>query len=157
MGADLNNIVKCQALSDEHVQFLVYQLLRGLKVGARRGPAGGGAGAAPDSRRPPLAVHPLGRDRSPGRCLGVRVGLPQDPSRTPALTARRPAGPEAQQRGRERGLRAQGEPWTGRGGGAGLPQVLTTQGLALDPGLRASSPGRRGDDRLRGHALVPRT
>lgn len=33
MGADLNNIVKCQALSDEHVQFLVYQLLRGLKVG----------------------------------------------------------------------------------------------------------------------------
>lgn len=38
MGADLNNIVKCQALSDEHVQFLVYQLLRGLKVGG----AGGG-------------------------------------------------------------------------------------------------------------------
>ncbi|XP_029325691.1 mitogen-activated protein kinase 11 isoform X3 [Mus caroli] len=32
MGADLNNIVKCQALSDEHVQFLVYQLLRGLKA-----------------------------------------------------------------------------------------------------------------------------
>uniref|UniRef100_H2P4V9 mitogen-activated protein kinase n=1 Tax=Pongo abelii TaxID=9601 RepID=H2P4V9_PONAB len=32
MGADLNNIVKCQALSDEHVQFLVYQLLRGLKI-----------------------------------------------------------------------------------------------------------------------------
>ncbi|XP_012504264.1 PREDICTED: mitogen-activated protein kinase 11 isoform X1 [Propithecus coquereli] len=31
MGADLNNIVKCQALSDEHVKFLVYQLLRGLK------------------------------------------------------------------------------------------------------------------------------
>ncbi|XP_057364392.1 mitogen-activated protein kinase 11 isoform X5 [Manis pentadactyla] len=31
MGADLNSIVKCQALSDEHVQFLVYQLLRGLK------------------------------------------------------------------------------------------------------------------------------
>ncbi|XP_024906838.1 mitogen-activated protein kinase 11 isoform X4 [Pteropus alecto] len=31
MGADLNNIVKCQALTDEHVQFLVYQLLRGLK------------------------------------------------------------------------------------------------------------------------------
>ncbi|XP_060044853.1 mitogen-activated protein kinase 11 isoform X2 [Erinaceus europaeus] len=31
MGADLNNIVKCQVLSDEHVQFLVYQLLRGLK------------------------------------------------------------------------------------------------------------------------------
>ncbi|XP_045691078.1 mitogen-activated protein kinase 11 isoform X5 [Phyllostomus hastatus] len=31
MGADLNNVVKCQVLSDEHVQFLVYQLLRGLK------------------------------------------------------------------------------------------------------------------------------
>lgn len=32
MGADLNNIVKFQKLSDEHVQFLIYQLLRGLKV-----------------------------------------------------------------------------------------------------------------------------
>lgn len=32
MGADLNNIVKFQRLSDEHVQFLIYQLLRGLKV-----------------------------------------------------------------------------------------------------------------------------
>uniref|UniRef100_A0A8C4RK85 mitogen-activated protein kinase n=1 Tax=Erpetoichthys calabaricus TaxID=27687 RepID=A0A8C4RK85_ERPCA len=31
MGADLNNIVKYQKLSDEHVQFLIYQLLRGLK------------------------------------------------------------------------------------------------------------------------------
>uniref|UniRef100_A0A674NWE4 mitogen-activated protein kinase n=1 Tax=Takifugu rubripes TaxID=31033 RepID=A0A674NWE4_TAKRU len=31
MGADLNNIVKFQKLSDEHVQFLIYQLLRGLK------------------------------------------------------------------------------------------------------------------------------
>lgn len=34
MGADLNNIVKFQKLSDEHVQFLIYQLLRGLKVAA---------------------------------------------------------------------------------------------------------------------------
>nr|XP_020474859.1 mitogen-activated protein kinase 11-like isoform X1 [Monopterus albus] len=32
MGADLNNIVKFQRLSDEHVQFLIYQLLRGLKI-----------------------------------------------------------------------------------------------------------------------------
>lgn len=32
MGADLNNIVKFQRLSDEHVQFLIYQLLRGLKA-----------------------------------------------------------------------------------------------------------------------------
>lgn len=31
MGADLNNIIKTQRLSDEHVQFLVYQILRGLK------------------------------------------------------------------------------------------------------------------------------
>ncbi|XP_075215481.1 mitogen-activated protein kinase p38b-like isoform X2 [Lycorma delicatula] len=31
MGADLNNIVRTQKLSDEHVQFLVYQILRGLK------------------------------------------------------------------------------------------------------------------------------
>ena len=33
MGADLNSILKCQKLTDEHVQFLVYQILRGLKVG----------------------------------------------------------------------------------------------------------------------------
>ena len=32
MGADLSNIVKTQKLTDDHVQFLVYQLLRGLKV-----------------------------------------------------------------------------------------------------------------------------
>ncbi|KAG1650095.1 Mitogen-activated protein kinase 14 [Nymphon striatum] len=31
MGADLNNIIKTQTLSDDHVQFLVYQILRGLK------------------------------------------------------------------------------------------------------------------------------
>lgn len=31
MGADLNNIVKTQRLTDDHVQFLVYQILRGLK------------------------------------------------------------------------------------------------------------------------------
>lgn len=37
MGADLNNIVKFQKLSDEHVQFLIYQLLRGLKVTQLRG------------------------------------------------------------------------------------------------------------------------
>ena len=32
MGADLNSILKCQKLTDEHVQFLIYQILRGLKV-----------------------------------------------------------------------------------------------------------------------------
>ncbi|XP_003384011.1 PREDICTED: mitogen-activated protein kinase 14-like [Amphimedon queenslandica] len=31
MGSDINNILKQQALTDEHVQFLVYQILRGLK------------------------------------------------------------------------------------------------------------------------------
>ncbi|KJE93287.1 mitogen-activated protein kinase 2 [Capsaspora owczarzaki ATCC 30864] len=31
MGADLNSIVRTQTLSDEHVCFLVYQILRGLK------------------------------------------------------------------------------------------------------------------------------
>lgn len=30
MGADLNNIIRTQRLSDDHVQFLVYQILRGL-------------------------------------------------------------------------------------------------------------------------------
>merc|ERR1712088_305765 len=31
MGADLNNIVKTQKLSDDHVQFLIYQIIRGMK------------------------------------------------------------------------------------------------------------------------------
>lgn len=31
MGADLNSVLKCQQLSDDHVKFLVYQILRGLK------------------------------------------------------------------------------------------------------------------------------
>jgi len=31
MGADLHSIIKSQKLSDAHVQFLVYQILRGLK------------------------------------------------------------------------------------------------------------------------------
>ena len=31
MGADLNNIIKTQKLSDEHVQFIVCQILRGLR------------------------------------------------------------------------------------------------------------------------------
>lgn len=78
MGADLNNIVKCQALSDEHVQFLVYQLLRGLKVGH----VGSGVPSPP---RPlwvegrarwrlgslgllSSAVYPLGGHHPPGRC-----------------------------------------------------------------------------------------
>lgn len=39
MGADLNNIVKCQKLTDDHVQFLIYQILRGLKVSQPSGNA----------------------------------------------------------------------------------------------------------------------
>lgn len=31
MGADLHNIVRVQQLTDDHVQFILYQLLRGLK------------------------------------------------------------------------------------------------------------------------------
>lgn len=31
MGADLNNIIRTQRLTDDHVQFLIYQMLRGLK------------------------------------------------------------------------------------------------------------------------------
>ncbi|KAI6176185.1 Mitogen-activated protein kinase [Aphelenchoides bicaudatus] len=31
MGADLSNILRIQRLSDDHIQFLVYQILRGLK------------------------------------------------------------------------------------------------------------------------------
>ncbi|CAL2041054.1 CBN-PMK-1 protein [Caenorhabditis brenneri] len=31
MGADLSNILKIQRLNDDHIQFLVYQILRGLK------------------------------------------------------------------------------------------------------------------------------
>ena len=32
MGSDLNQIIKTQSLTDEHVQLLIYQILRGLKV-----------------------------------------------------------------------------------------------------------------------------
>lgn len=74
MGADLNNIVKCQTLSDEHVQFLVYQLLRGLKVGCVGsgvpwtalgwGRAGWSLGSP---GLPSPAVYPLGRHHPPGR------------------------------------------------------------------------------------------
>lgn len=32
MGSDLHKIVNTQPLSDDHVQFFIYQILRGLKV-----------------------------------------------------------------------------------------------------------------------------
>ena len=44
MGADLTNIIRQQALSDEHVQFLIYQILRGLKVHYIVAGGGGGGG-----------------------------------------------------------------------------------------------------------------
>ena len=34
MGSDLHKIVRTQNLSDDHVQFFIYQILRGLKVAA---------------------------------------------------------------------------------------------------------------------------
>lgn len=70
MGADLNNIVKCQVLSDEHVQFLVYQLLRGLKVGAE---GGLGQAGGPWAGRP--AVPGQEPDHSlPSRSTSTRRG-----------------------------------------------------------------------------------
>uniref|UniRef100_A0A8C5Z0G5 mitogen-activated protein kinase n=1 Tax=Marmota marmota marmota TaxID=9994 RepID=A0A8C5Z0G5_MARMA len=66
MGADLNNIVKCQALSDEHVQFLVYQLLRGLKYIHSAG-----------------IIHRVGAVRLRVRSAGFRPPLtPRPPRRT---------------------------------------------------------------------------
>ena len=35
MGPDLNNIVKNQSLGNDHVKLIVYQILRGLKVGGQ--------------------------------------------------------------------------------------------------------------------------
>ena len=32
MESDLSEVVRTQKLTDEHVQFLIYQILRGLKV-----------------------------------------------------------------------------------------------------------------------------
>ena len=32
MESDLSDVVRTQKLTDEHVQFLIYQILRGLKV-----------------------------------------------------------------------------------------------------------------------------
>ena len=32
MGSDLHKIVRTQALTDEHVKFFIYQIMRGLKV-----------------------------------------------------------------------------------------------------------------------------
>lgn len=39
MGTDLGKLMKHEKLSEDRVQFLVYQMLKGLKVGACRGAA----------------------------------------------------------------------------------------------------------------------
>lgn len=37
MGTDLGKLMKHEKLSEDRIQFLVYQMLKGLKVGAHRG------------------------------------------------------------------------------------------------------------------------
>lgn len=160
MGADLNNIVKCQALTDEHVQFLVYQLLRGLKVGAARGRglARGREPEAPLPHPPPQYIHSAGIIHRVGAQAGLGAGGVRGsaclrPRRAPpALTPLRPAGPEAQQRGGERGLRAQGEPRGGGGAaGSGARLVLKPRGLLqiLDFGL-----ARQADEEMTGYVAT---
>lgn len=121
MGADLNNIVKCQALSDEHVQFLVYQLLRGLKVGHvgsgvpppdRSGLRAERGGAWAHSVCSPLQyIHSAGIIHRVGAAVGKGEGHPLCLGSWPRHTQCpvHPAGPEAQQCSGERGLRAEGK------------------------------------------------
>lgn len=56
MGTDLGKLMKHEKLSEDRVQFLVYQMLKGLKVGTRDGggaPAGlGGAPGMAGTRVP---------------------------------------------------------------------------------------------------------
>ena len=33
MESDLSEVIRTQKLTDEHIQYLIYQILRGLKVG----------------------------------------------------------------------------------------------------------------------------
>lgn len=42
MGTDLGKLMKHERLSEDRIQFLVYQMLKGLKVRTGRGAAGGG-------------------------------------------------------------------------------------------------------------------
>lgn len=92
MGADLNNIVKCQALTDEHVQFLVYQLLRGLKVGAARG-RGLARGREPEAPLPhplPQYIHSAGIIHRVGAQAGLGAGACEGrPACGPAAPLRR--------------------------------------------------------------------
>lgn len=41
MGTDLGKLMKHEKLSEDRIQFLVYQMLKGLKVRPCRGAAGG--------------------------------------------------------------------------------------------------------------------
>lgn len=44
MGTDLGKLMKHEKLSDDRIQFLVYQMLKGLKVGGRHRGWSPGAG-----------------------------------------------------------------------------------------------------------------
>lgn len=125
MGADLNNIVKCQALSDEHVQFLVYQLLRGLKVrrwallaltevwvrDTERAWAHHGLSSP--------VVHTLGRDHPPGRCGAVEgtvCGVPASADAPPTPQDLKPSNVAVNE---DCELRVRGVGWVGHGGSHG--------------------------------------
>lgn len=57
MGTDLGKLMKHEKLSEDRIQFLVYQMLKGLKVGAHRG-AAGGAGPPRPGRGQGGIAHP---------------------------------------------------------------------------------------------------
>lgn len=73
MGTDLGKLMKHEKLSEDRVQFLVYQTLKGLKVG--HGAAGlGGALRWPEcgllSRRPLTALCPHSTSTLPASSIG---------------------------------------------------------------------------------------
>lgn len=52
MGTDLGKLMKHEKLSDDRIQFLVYQMLKGLKVGVA-GLRGGRVWTLPADHHPP--------------------------------------------------------------------------------------------------------
>lgn len=59
MGTDLGKLMKHEKLSEDRIQFLVYQMLKGLKVRTGRGAAGGvrAAGSWRADTAGPLCPH----------------------------------------------------------------------------------------------------